>query len=126
MNGTALDPGGSDMADIVTYLAFLSQGTPVGPPQPGARLQQWAAFTADTASGARLFATTCAQCHGPDGQGTAGAAPPGGAPPAHIRARKGRGGAPPAVIPPHTPFAPPGRGPHPAATCAPPPSHTHP
>jgi len=75
MNGMALDPASPDMADIVAYLAFLSHGTPVGLPRPGARLQQWAAFTADTASGARLFATTCAQCHGPDGQGTAGAPP---------------------------------------------------
>jgi thiosulfate dehydrogenase len=77
MNGTALDPEGRDMIDIVAYLAFLSHGTPVGPPPPqaGARLQQWAGFTADTAAGARLFATACAQCHGPSGEGTP-AAPP--------------------------------------------------
>ena len=75
MNGTALDPANRDMADIVTYLAFLSQGTPVGPPPPSARLQHWAGFTADTNAGARVFASTCAQCHGPDGQGTAGAPP---------------------------------------------------
>jgi len=72
MNGTALDPASRDMADIVTYFAFLSRGTPVGPPAPGGgtRLQQWAGFTADMAAGGRLFATACAQCHGPDGQGT--------------------------------------------------------
>ena len=75
MNGTGLDPASRDMADIVAYLAFLSRGTPVGPPQPSTRLQRWAGFTADTAAGARLFATACAQCHGPDGQGTAGAPP---------------------------------------------------
>jgi thiosulfate dehydrogenase len=77
MNGAALDPASRDMGDIVAYLAFLSHGIPVGPPQPGggARLQQWAAFTADTAAGARVYATTCAKCHGPDGLGTAGAPP---------------------------------------------------
>ncbi len=75
MNGTALDPAGRDMADIVAYLAFLSHGMPVGPAPAGARLQQWASFTADTAAGARLFATTCVQCHGPEGEGTVGAPP---------------------------------------------------
>src|SRR6266700_1514037 len=71
----ALDPAGRDMADIVAYLAFLSHGMPVGPAPAGARLQQWASFTADTAAGARLFATTCVQCHGPEGEGTVGAPP---------------------------------------------------
>lgn len=75
MNGTALDPAGRDMADIVAYLAFLSRGVPVGPPPLGARLQHWAGFTADTAAGGRVFAAACAKCHGPDGQGTAGAPP---------------------------------------------------
>jgi thiosulfate dehydrogenase len=75
MNGAALDPAGRDMTDIVAYLAYLSHGVPVEAPQPGARLQHWATFTADTAAGARVFAATCAQCHGPDGSGTAGAPP---------------------------------------------------
>jgi len=75
MNGAALDPASRDMADIVAYLAFLSHGTPVGPVPPSTRLQQWAAFTADTAAGARVFATSCANCHGPGGEGTAGAPP---------------------------------------------------
>ena len=79
MNGVALDPASRDMADIVAYLAFLSRGTPVGPPPAGARLQQWAGLTADTAAGASVFATTCAQCHGPTGEGTAGAPPVWGA-----------------------------------------------
>jgi thiosulfate dehydrogenase len=75
MNGVALDLASRDMADIVTYFAFLSRGTPVGPPHPGARLQQWAAFKADTAAGRQVFATTCVGCHGPDGQGSVGAPP---------------------------------------------------
>ena len=76
MNGTALDPAGPDMRDIVTYLAFLSRGVTVSPPSaPNARLQKWAAFTADTAAGARVFAATCAKCHGAMGEGTAVATP---------------------------------------------------
>lgn len=75
MNGTALDPAGRDMADIVAYLAFLSRGVPVGPAPSGTRLEHWAAFTSDTAAGGRVFAAACAKCHGPDGQGTAGAPP---------------------------------------------------
>jgi len=78
MNGTALDPAGPDMRDIVAYLAFLSRGVTVAPPSgPSTRLQKWAAFTADTAAGARVFAASCAKCHGAVGEGTPG----GGAPP---------------------------------------------
>ena len=75
MNGTALDPAGADMRDIVTYLAFLSRGIDVAPPAPSTRLQKWASFTPDTAQGARVFATSCAKCHGPGGEGTPGAPP---------------------------------------------------
>jgi thiosulfate dehydrogenase len=75
MNGTALDPAGPEMRDIVTYFAFLSRGVAVSPPAAGGRLQKWAAFTADTAAGARVFAASCAKCHGAAGEGTAGAPP---------------------------------------------------
>ena len=49
MNGTAVDPAGPDMRDIVAYLAFLSRGVAVGPPET-AKPQKWAGFTADTAA----------------------------------------------------------------------------
>lgn len=77
MNGTALDPASTEMRDIVAYFAFLSRGTPVGPPAgaPGARLQKWAALAADTAAGARVYAASCAKCHGGAGEGTAVAPP---------------------------------------------------
>lgn len=75
MNGVALDPAGPDMRDIVTYLAFLSRGTSVAPQAPSTSSQKWAAFTADTAAGARVFAASCAKCHGAAGEGTAGAPP---------------------------------------------------
>ena len=70
LNGTALDPAGDDMRDMVAYLAFLSWGTAPGAPQANTRLQKWAAFTADTAAGAIVYGSTCAKCHGPEGQGT--------------------------------------------------------
>lgn len=76
MNGSALAVDGPDMRDIVTYLWFLSRDVAVAPaPQPSNRLAKWAAFTADTAAGARVFATACAKCHGPSGEGST-AAPP--------------------------------------------------
>ena len=79
MNGAALDPGGADMRDIVAYLAFLSRDAAVAPPSaspgPSGRLEKWAAFTADPAAGALVYAGVCAKCHGRDGQGTAVAPP---------------------------------------------------
>src|SRR5205809_4088900 len=80
MNGTALDPAGADMRDIVAYLAFLSRGVAVSPAAPAnTRLQKWAAFTADTADGARVFSGVCAKCHGTGGEGTKVAPPVWGA-----------------------------------------------
>src|SRR2546425_6928249 len=79
MNGTVLDAAGPDMRDIVAYFAFLSRGVTVSPPAgASARLQKWATFTADTAAGARVFAVSCAKCHGALGEGPAAAAPCGG------------------------------------------------
>lgn len=77
MNGTAIDPAGPDMRDILAYFAFLSQGVPIGAPAASgaARRQKWAAFAADTAAGARVFAASCAKCHGVSGEGTAVAPP---------------------------------------------------
>src|SRR5438034_1635609 len=79
MNGTPLSSDGGDMRDIVAYLWFLSRGVPIAPPPTPAgganRLAKWAGFRADTAAGGRVYASACATCHGPDGQGTA-AAPP--------------------------------------------------
>lgn len=75
MNGTALDAASADMRDIVAFLAFLSRGVPVAPPGANTRLQKWASFTADTADGARVFAASCAKCHGGAGEGTAVAPP---------------------------------------------------
>ncbi len=75
MNGSALPVDGADMRDIVAYLAFLSRGAAIGTVAPAAASTRWDSLPADTAAGRVVFDTTCARCHGAEGQGTA-AAPP--------------------------------------------------
>jgi thiosulfate dehydrogenase len=70
MNGTVLDSDDPAMRDIIAYFAFLSRGVPVGPPaRPGPI--PWQQMKRDTAAGAGVFATSCARCHGANGEGTA-------------------------------------------------------
>lgn len=75
MNGVALAADGPDMRDIVTYFWFLARDVPVVPVPTSNRLAKWAALAPDTTAGARVYATTCARCHGPVGEGTAVAPP---------------------------------------------------
>ena len=77
MNGTALPADGQEMKDMIAYMAFLSRGYPVGGDVEGQGLPDLAPLPVDTARGARVFASTCVACHGPDGQGTAAARPSG-------------------------------------------------
>ena len=70
MNGRALDPDSRAMRDIVAYMAFLSQGIPVGADVEGQGLPRLSVTRGDSAAGRELFANRCARCHGPDGQGT--------------------------------------------------------
>jgi len=64
------------MEDILAYIAFISTGVPTGTRTPGADgLIKMAALVGDTARGAARFATTCAVCHGADGQGGVGRIP---------------------------------------------------
>ena len=75
MNGKALPREGRDMHDIISYLAFLSKGFPVGVEMQGQGIPEIPVLPGDTARGRAVFATTCVACHGADGQGTP-AAPP--------------------------------------------------
>ena len=75
MNGQPLATEGADMRDVVAYLWFLSRDVPVAPVPASNRLATWAALTADTAAGARVYATSCVKCHGAAGEGTAVAPP---------------------------------------------------
>ena len=79
MNGKRLDPTGRDMRDIVSYFAFLSTGIPVGAEVDGQGLPRLAAMSGDASRGASVFVSTCARCHGANGQGTTIAPPLWGA-----------------------------------------------
>jgi thiosulfate dehydrogenase len=75
MNGHAIPADGSDMRDIVSYLAWLSRGVAVGDSVKSQSLPALATLVADTVRGALVFAESCARCHGASGQG-AGIVPP--------------------------------------------------
>src|SRR3989449_5758663 len=59
MNGTALDPGGADMRDMVAYLAFLSRDATVAPPPPPPTTPLPRALGRAQLSGAGLLAPRC-------------------------------------------------------------------
>jgi len=75
LNGRASAPNGSDMRDIVAYLAWMSRGIAVGDPVKAQDVPQIATLEADTARGAPIFAESCARCHGASGQGSVIAPP---------------------------------------------------
>jgi thiosulfate dehydrogenase len=79
MNGKRLDPTGRDMRDIVSYFAFLSSGIPVGAEVDGQGFPRLAPLPGDASRGTAVFASVCARCHGPNGQGTPLAPPLWGA-----------------------------------------------
>jgi thiosulfate dehydrogenase len=63
------------MRDIVTYLAFLSSGMPVGVDMEGQGFPRLKPLQGDAERGAAVFVSTCSRCHGANGQGTALAPP---------------------------------------------------
>jgi thiosulfate dehydrogenase len=75
LNGKPLAPESRDMRDIVTYLAFLSRGYPPGKEMEGQSVPKLDPLVGDTVRGKKIFAATCAACHGPDGNGSAVAPP---------------------------------------------------
>ena len=74
MNGKALSQESLAMRDIIAYMAFLSRGIPTGARVQGQGLPAVKPLPADTARGAEVYASTCARCHGANGEG--GIAPP--------------------------------------------------
>jgi len=75
MNGKALPPDGSDMRDIVAFLAWMSRGVAVGDSVKSQGVPQLATLEADTARGAQVFAENCVRCHGAQGEGSVVAPP---------------------------------------------------
>ena len=71
MNGKLLPPNGPEMTAMLAYLKFLSTGHPVGAPTIGRGSGQMRELdrAADPIKGRTVYASTCAACHGSDGQG---------------------------------------------------------
>lgn len=71
MNGKPLSLDSREMKAFTTYIAFLSQGIPVGATLKGAATVQskMPNRRADPVIGASVYAAKCAVCHGVDGQG---------------------------------------------------------
>jgi thiosulfate dehydrogenase len=79
MNGRAIPVEGSDMRDIVAYLAWLSRGIGSGDSLRGVGLPPMPDLGADSARGAVVFRASCTLCHGTAGEGTVVAPPLWGA-----------------------------------------------
>jgi len=75
MVGKALAWDDPAMRDLVAYFGFISRGIKVGEKVPGQGLPLGTETSGDTVAGAALFQSTCARCHGPNGEGTALAPP---------------------------------------------------
>lgn len=69
LNGRALPVEGDDMRDIVSYISWLSRGTPSGARLRGTGIDSLVPLAADSARGRLAYGQHCARCHGPDGEG---------------------------------------------------------
>lgn len=76
-NGRPMPEDGQTMNDLVAYMTWLSQKVPAGAHLHGGGLiKVQAPAHVDAANGQKLYATICANCHGPDGAGSPPAYPP--------------------------------------------------
>ncbi len=73
--GSKIPSDSREMQDIVAYLSFISTGVPIGAHVKGEGIPSLPSMTGDSARGAVVFTTTCAVCHGADGQGSPPAFP---------------------------------------------------
>jgi thiosulfate dehydrogenase len=72
LNGKRLPTDSPALADILTYMWWVSRGVPTGVSVEGRGFKRVPAHTADAARGKQLYAQKCALCHGPNGEGTYG------------------------------------------------------
>jgi thiosulfate dehydrogenase len=76
LNGKPLSKDSRDMRAMVTYMAWLSEGVPVGEQPEGKGIPRiTSSRKPDPEAGKRLYAASCAACHGQNGEGM-GAFPP--------------------------------------------------
>ncbi len=76
MNGKALPQNSRQMVALVTYFQWISRGLPIYQKLPWLGLKHInSRHKPDGLNGEKIFASTCAACHGTAGQGTQ-AAPP--------------------------------------------------
>ncbi len=90
MVGRALPHDSEALRDIVAYFTFLSRDVPHGVRIRGQGAPPVTAAVGDLARGARVYASTCARCHGGNGAGTPDAPPLWGAGAYSIGAGMGR------------------------------------
>jgi thiosulfate dehydrogenase len=78
MNGRAPAYTSKTMIAIVSYIAWLSRGIPIGAKQPASDryIEPLPSASPNVARGAELYRQKCARCHGVDGQGVTGIYPP--------------------------------------------------
>lgn len=71
--GSKIPTTSREMQDLVAYIAFISRDVPVGRHfKADGLLNMPHKLVGDAPRGQQVFATVCARCHGPDGQGTPG------------------------------------------------------
>jgi thiosulfate dehydrogenase len=75
LNGKPLPAEGRDVRDLIAYMAFLSRGVAAGDEVPGQGFSQLELRLPDRERGGEVYRTTCAVCHGDEGQGTVAATP---------------------------------------------------
>ena len=75
LNGRAIAFDGTDMRDIVAYLAWMSRDVSASDSTHSQNVPSLATLDADTARGARVFTESCVRWHGASGQGTVVAPP---------------------------------------------------
>lgn len=91
LNGKPLPRNSREMTALVSYMAWLSEGVPVGNTVEGQGFRKLTPVKAPSkARGAQVYAQNCAACHGLDGQGVASFPPLWGARSFNIAAGMGR------------------------------------
>jgi thiosulfate dehydrogenase len=75
MAGSNIPVDGDEMNAIVTYLAVISRGVPIGASLQGQGIPTMPDMSGDRSRGVTIFTARCARCHGDQGQGIPPATP---------------------------------------------------